>query len=99
MWASCPTELDAPVLVFGCETEDLMAGSVVMVFLNFVFASFLPILLLSGLSVWLVRRLKKGRAPGVLLHLMHHWDIMRIPGVLPVREAAYSPVTGDFDEA
>lgn len=96
MWASCPTELDAPVLVFGCETEDLMAGSVVMVFLNFVFASFLPILLLSGLSVWLVRRLKKGRPPGIVVHVCHKLDLVRIPSVLPCRRIRFSPTAREI---
>lgn len=34
----------------------------------------------------------------MLVHLLHRWDLLRIPGVLPVREAGYSPVAADFDD-
>ena len=43
-----------------------------------------------------LKRLKKGKAPGVLIHLMHRWDLLRMPGVLPVREVGYSPVAADW---
>ena len=100
MWVDCPTELDSPVLIFGFEVEDFAAICAVMIFAAlFVFEGVVPVVYATAGFALGLRRLKKGRAPGVLLHLMHHWDIMRIRGVLPVREAAYSPVMGDFDDA
>ena len=99
MWVDCPTELDSPVLIFGFEVEDFAAICAVMVFAAlFVFEGVAPVVYTTvGFALGL-RRLKKGRAPGVLLHMMHHWDILRIPGVLPVRQTEYSPVTGDFGD-
>lgn len=100
MWVDCPTELDSPVLIFGFEVEDFAAICAVMIFAAlFLFEGVPPVVLMTvGFALGL-RRLKKGRAPGVLLHMLHHWDIMRIPGVLPVRQTEYSPVMGDFGDA
>ena len=98
MWVECPTELDTPVLIFGFEVEDIAAICAVMVFCGlFLFEGFAPVFFVTAAFALALKRLKKGRAPGVLIHLMHRWDILRIPGVLPVRETAYSPVAGDFD--
>ena len=99
MWVECPTELDAPVLIFGFEVEDIAAVCAVMVFCGlFIFEGFPPVFFVTAGFGLALKRLKKGKAPGVLLHVMHRWDIAHIPGVLPVREVAYSPVVGDFDE-
>ena len=99
MWVECPTELDTPVLIFGFEVEDIAALSAVMVFSGlFIFEGFIPVFFVTLAFGLGLRRLKKGKAPGVLIHLMHRWDILHIPGVLPVRDVGYSPVTGDFDD-
>ena len=96
MWAECQTELDAPVLIFGFEVEDLGAVCGVMIFTGlFLFEGFAPVIVLTGAFAFFLKRLKKGKAPGYLMHVMHRWDLIRIPGVLPVREAWYSPVAGD----
>ena len=98
MWVDCPTELDSPVLIFGFEVEDFAAICAVMVFAAlFLFEGVAAVVYMTvGFALGL-RRLKRGKPPGVLLHMMHHWDIMRIPGVLPVRQAEYSAVMGDFE--
>ena len=100
MWVECPTELDSPVVIFGCEVEDIAAICGVMVFAAlFVFEGAIPVFFVTvGFALGL-RRLKKGKAPGMLLHMLHHWDILPIPGVLAVRDARYSPVMGDFADA
>ena len=100
MWVECPTELDTPVVIFGCEVEDIAAICGVMIFAAlFVFEGAIPVFFTTvGFALGL-RRLKKGKAPGMLLHMLHHWDILRIPGVLAVRDARYSPVTGEFADA
>ena len=77
-------------MVFGREPEDLMVGGVVMVFLNFIFSSFLPILACSALVVWFIGRLKRGKPPGVIIHLCHRLELMRIPGVLRLRRIVFS---------
>ena len=44
MWVECPTELDAPVLIFGFEVEDIAALCAVMVFSGlFIFEGFIPV--------------------------------------------------------
>ena len=63
----------------------------------FLFESLAPVFLVTAAFGPLLKRLKKGRAPGVLIHLLHRWDLLRIPGVLPVRDAVYSAVSGTFD--
>ena len=99
MWVDCPSELDTPVLVFGFEIEDIAAMMAVMMFTGmFIFEGFPPVLALTVAFGLVLRRLKKGRPPGFIVHLMHRWDILRIPGVLPVRRAAYSPTPGDFED-
>ena len=98
MWVDCPTELDSPVLIFGFEVEDFAAICAVMVFSAlFLFEGVAAVVYMTVGFAFGLRRLKRGKPPGVLLHMMHHWDIMRIPGVLPVRQAEYSAVMGDFD--
>ena len=96
MWAECPTELDTPVLVFGFEVEDLGAICGVMILSGlFLFEGFMGVLLTTAAFAFFLKRLKKGKAPGMLIHLAHRWDIIRMPGVLPVREVGYSPVAAD----
>ncbi len=99
MWVECPTELDKPVLVFGFEVEDLGAICGVMIMTGmFLFEGFAPVLIVTLAFALFLKRLKKGKAPGVLLHMAHRWDIVRMPGVLPVREVGYSPVAGEGEE-
>ena len=99
MWAECPTELDTPVLVFGFEVEDLGAICGVMLLTGLIlFEGFAPVLMVTAGFAFFLKRLKKGKAPGVLIHQAHRWDLIRMPGVLPVREVGYSPVAADARE-
>lgn len=96
VWAECPTELDTPVLVFGFEVEDLGAICGVMILSGlFLFEGFMGVLLTTVAFAFFLKRLKKGKAPGMLIHLAHRWDLIRMPGVLPVREVGYSPAAAD----
>jgi hypothetical protein len=98
VWVECPTELDAPILILGFEAEDLGAICGVMLFTGlFLFEGLPPVFLVTAAFGVLLRRFKKGRAPGALIHLLHRWDLLRIPGVLPVRASSYSAVAGSFD--
>lgn len=94
MWVDCPTELDTPILVMGYEVEDLMLGATVMVFCNFVFSSFFPVFAVTMALMWSIKRIKKGRPSGFIIHLAHQKDLLHIPGVLPVKRVWYSPVAG-----
>ena len=99
MWVECPTELDKPVLVFGFEVEDLGAICGVMILTGmFLFEGFAPVLTVTAAFAVFLKRLKRGKAPGVLLHQAHRWDLIRIPGVLPVREAGYSSVAAEGED-
>ena len=99
MWTECPTELDKPVLVFGFEVEDLGAICGVMIMTGlFLFEGLAPVLVVTAAFAFFLKRLKKGKAPGVLIHMAHRWDLVRMPGVLPVREVGYSPVAGDGED-
>ena len=96
MWAECPTELDTPVLVFGFEVEDLGIICGVMILSGIIlFEGFMGVLLTTVAFAFLLKRAKKGKAPGMLIHLAHRWDVIHMPGVLPVREVGYSPVAPD----
>lgn len=99
MWAECPTELDTPVLILGFEVEDLgMICGVMILSGMLLFEGFAGVVLLTTAFAIFLKRLKKGKAPGMLIHLAHRWDILRMPGVLPVREVGYSPVAADGKE-
>ena len=66
MWVECPTELDAPVLIFGFEVEDIAAVCAVMVFCGlFIFEGFPPVFFVTAGFGLALKRLKKGKAPGV----------------------------------
>ena len=54
--------------------------------------------MVTAVFALVLKRLKRGKAPGVLLHQAHRWDLIRIPGVLPVREAGYSSVAAEGDD-
>ena len=99
MWVECPSELDTPVLVFGFEIEDIAAMMAVMMLTGvFIFEGFPPVLAVTVGFGAALRRLKKGKAPGALIHQAHRWDLIKIPGVLPVRAVDYSPTAADFGD-
>lgn len=90
MWTPCPQTLDEPVKVFGLEPEDFA------VMLAVPAAASLAIdVLLScgcGVLVGLVMYFgKRGRPPGALLHMLHDYGIVQLPGILPATEQTYSP--------
>ena len=93
MWIDCPTQLDTPILVMGFEVEDLMLGATVMVFCNFLFSSFFPVFVVTLTVMHLIKKVKKGRPSGYIIHLAHQKDLIHIPGVLPVKRLRFSPMS------
>ncbi len=81
MWLACPTVLDEPVTILGLEPEDY--GLVMLTLI--VAATFLSAIPAfgSGLGVALAcLHLKRGQPPGALIHWLHAWELLPIPGVL-----------------
>jgi len=90
MWTACPRHLDEPVTILGLEPEDYG-----LVMLSLIMASLLVSALLAfacGAAVaGLCGAAKRGRPPGALIHTLHHWDLVPIPGVLRLHGQRYSP--------
>ncbi len=91
MWVDGPTHLDTPVLVFGFEVEDLGAMMGVMLLSSFFFEGMAGVCVVTLCAGLLVRRLKRGRPPGALIHLAHHLELIRIPGAVKPKARRYSP--------
>ena len=98
MWVEGPTQLDTPVLVFGFEVEDLAAMMGVMLLSSLLFEGMAGVCVVTVGGGLLLRRLKRGRPPGALIHLAHQLELIRIPGAVRPRARRYSPsAAGDFD--
>ena len=65
------------MLVFGFEVEDLGAICGVMILTGlFLFEGFMGrCCSTTAAFAFFLKRLKKGKAPGMLIHLAHRWDI------------------------
>ena len=98
MWVEGPTQLDTPVLVFGFEVEDLAAMMGVMLLSSVLFEGMAGVCVVTVSAGLLVRRLKRGRPPGALIHLAHQLELIRIPGAVRPRARRYSPcAAGGFE--
>lgn len=98
MWVEGPTQLDTPVLVFGFETEDLAFMMGVMMLSSFIFEGMAGVCTVTLCSGLVLRRLKRGRPPGALIHIAHQLELIRIPGVVKPRARRYSTSAAeDFD--
>lgn len=98
MWVKGPTQLDTPVLVFGFETEDLAFMMGVMLLSSFVFEGMAGVCAVTVCSGLVLRRFKRERPPGALIHIAHQLELIRIPGAVKPRARRYSPSAAeDFD--
>ena len=91
MWVEGPTQLDTPVLVFGFEVEDLAAMMGVMLLSSLLFEGMAGVCVVTVSAGLLLKRLKRGRPPGALIHLAHQLELIRIPGAVRPRVRRYSP--------
>ena len=91
MWVEGPTQLDTPVLVFGFEVEDLAAMMGVMLLSSLLFEGMAGVCVVTVSAGLLLKRLKRGRPPGALIHLAHQLELIRIPGAVKPRARRYSP--------
>ena len=98
MWVEGPTQLDTPVLVFGFEVEDLAAMMGVMLLSSLLFEGMAGVCVVTVCAGLLLRRLKRGRPPGALIHVAHQLELIRIPGAVRPKARRYSPsAAGGFD--
>ena len=98
MWVDGPTQLDKPVLVLGFEVEDFAAMMGVMLLSSFVFEGMAGVCVVTVLGGLLLKRLKRGRPPGALIHMAHQLELIRIPGAVRPKSRRYSASgSGDFD--
>ena len=98
MWIKGPTQLDTPILVFGFEIEDLAFMMGVMLLSSFVFEGMLGVCAVTVCSGLALRRFKRGRPPGALIHIAHQLELIRILGAVKPRVRRYSPsAVEDFD--
>ena len=98
MWVEGPTQLDTPVLVLGFEVEDFAAMMGVMLLSSIFFDGMVGVCVLTASAGLLLKRLKRGRPPGALVHLAHQLELVRIPGAVRPKPRRYSASgSGDFD--
>ena len=98
MWVEGPTQLDTPVLVLGFEVEDLAAMMGVMLLSSLLFEGMAGVCVVTVCAGLLIRRLKRGRPPGALIHVAHQLELIRIPGAVRPRSRLYSSsAAGGFD--
>ena len=91
MWVEGPTQLDTPVLVFGFEAEDLAFMMGVMLLSGLFFEGMAGVCVVTACAGLLLRRLKRGRPPGALIHVAHQLELIRIPGAVRPQARRWSP--------
>jgi hypothetical protein len=64
-----------------CEVQDVGCFLVLTVVLGVPADLLVAVLAAAGLTAGLYR-LRRGKPPGYLLHLLHRWGLLRLPGVL-----------------
>ena len=91
-WHECPTETDEPTtLWFGLYLVDVIAG--LMTFAIFAIVLHKPFsgLVIAGALLYGAKRVRVGKPPGYILHLLHWLEMgYRIPGFHPPRAKEYS---------
>ena len=98
MWVEGPTQLDTPVLVFGMEVEDLAALMGVMLLSSLLFEGMAGVCVVTVCAGVVLKRLKRGRPPGALIHVAHQLELIRIPGAVKPKVRRFSPSAAeDFD--
>jgi hypothetical protein len=90
MWTPCPKHLDEPVTILGLEPEDYGLVMLSLIVASLVMHALLAFACGAGVA-WLSWALKRGRAPGALIHALHRWDLVPIRGVLHLRGQRYAP--------
>lgn len=91
MWVEGPTQLDTPILVFGFEIEDLAALMGVMLLASLFFEGMAGVCVVTAAAGLVLKRLKRGRPPGALIHVAHQLELIRIPGAIRPRPRRCSP--------
>jgi hypothetical protein len=90
MWTPCPKHLDEPVTILGLEPEDYGLVMLSLIVASLVVNALLAFACGAGVA-WLFWYMKRGRAPGALIHALHRWDLVPIRGVLRLRGQRYAP--------
>ena len=90
MWTPCPVVLDEPVTVLGLELEDLGLTAFTLLVASLALSAIASLACAAAVGLFLYR-MKRGKAPGALLHTLHQLELMRLPGVLSPRSQRYGP--------
>ena len=90
MWTPCPVVLDEPVTVLGLELEDLGLTAFTLLVASLALSAIASLACAAAVGLFLYR-MKRGKAPGALLHTLHQLELMRLPGVLSPRPQRYGP--------
>jgi hypothetical protein len=90
MWTTCPVVLDEPVTIVGLELEDLGLTALTLLLASLALTAILSLACAVAVGLFL-SRMKRGKAPGALLHTLHQLELMRLPGVLSPRPQRYGP--------
>jgi len=90
MWTPCPVVLDEPVTIVGLELEDLGLTAFALLLASLMLTATLSLACAAAVGLFL-SRMKRGKAPGALLHTCHQRELMWLPGVLRPRPQRYGP--------
>ena len=90
MWTPCPVVLDEPVTIVGLELEDLGLTAFALLLASLALTATLSLACAAAVGFFL-STMKRGKAPGALLHTCHQLELMRLPGVLRPRPQRYGP--------
>lgn len=102
LWTPCPTTVNKALMgAFGFEMLDLALLGLLL-FGGFLLRPVLALLagvtmppwiplgaaILAAAGLWYGKR---GKPRGAILHWLHEWDVLPLPGVLPPVEQMYHP--------
>lgn len=90
MWRPCDTILDKPTRIWFFLVEDASTFLVLLLTLG-MWYDLLLALAGAAAATGLLYRWKRGTPAGFLLHTLHSWQCLKLPGVLSPRRTTYSP--------
>lgn len=78
----CPRTVDAPIRILGLEWDDWAVVSTVIMFILLAWTPAVAVVVAPPVILGL-RAVKKGQPPGIMVHRLWAWGIVRLHGFPP----------------
>lgn len=78
----CPRMVDAPIRILGLEWDDWAVVSIVIMFFLLAWTPAVAVAVAPPVILGL-RALKKGQPPGIIVHRLWTWGLVRLKGFPP----------------